>query len=80
MFNLYTQISTNPNDLVPDDNDHILMSNVDFIKQFIQAYNITTIWIAWGDLIDIRPYLCFSLKWMYADLVELELENYWFTN
>jgi hypothetical protein len=73
MFNLYPHISTDPDGLDKDDNDSVLMYNVKLVKQQILDLNISTIWVAWGDLIDTRGYLRVSLIRLYADLFDLNL-------
>lgn len=73
MFNLYPQISTDPDGLDIDNNDAVLMFNVALVKQKIIELNISTIWIAWGDLIDTRAYLPVSLIRIYSELKDMNL-------
>ena len=57
MFNVYPQRATNPKDLDEICNSEIHQQNIDIILQTIIEHNIKTLWLAYGDLIDCRPYL-----------------------
>jgi hypothetical protein len=56
VMNIYPQRATDPNDMHKALNDEIHSKNMKFIEQIISTNN-TTIWAAWGTLIEKRSYL-----------------------
>lgn len=56
MLNIYPLRATNPDDLPLRSRKAYHQQNLAFIEQTIQA-NGTTLWAAWGNLVEKRPYL-----------------------
>jgi hypothetical protein len=67
MLNLYPQRATNPKNIhrIPDVNLH--KANIKNIKAILKSCETSTIWAAWGNLIDSRSFLSFCL----FDIIEL---------
>ena len=56
MMNIYPQRATNPNNMHMDFDSEIHSNNLEHIENIL-ANNNTTIWAAWGTLIEKRTYL-----------------------
>jgi hypothetical protein len=56
MLNLYTQRATNPMHLHPEADHNLHMENLAHIEKLLSSKPISTIWAAWGTLIECRPY------------------------
>jgi len=55
MLNIYPLRATDPDDLPETLNDEAHHYNIEVIKDVIK--DSSTVWAAWGDLIDSRPWL-----------------------
>ena len=56
MLNIYPQRATDPKDLHKRINKEWHRQNLQEIKEAIQRYDIDTLWLAYGDLIEHRKY------------------------
>lgn len=77
MLNIYPQRSTDPCNLHPMLDEKLHKRNICEIKDILCGYPSLTIWAAWGNLIELRPYLkkClveivkvlkpYSFRWVY---------------
>lgn len=61
VFNLYPWRATCPDDLPAVADPRLLRRNTDCIARFLRGTPNPTVWAAWGDPIDKRPYLFSSL-------------------
>lgn len=57
MLNIYPQRATNPDELHHDFDQHLHQTNLKTIKTLFSNSPRTTIWAAWGTLIERRPFL-----------------------
>ena len=57
MLNLYPLRATDPRDLPPTADPHLIQSNLRKIAAQLSATPTPVIWAAWGNLIAARPYL-----------------------
>ncbi len=73
MYNLYPLRATEPATLPATMNDECRIKNAEVVRQSIVDLRITSIWAAWGDLIDTRDYLPSCLADLYENLSELNL-------
>lgn len=64
MMNVYPQRATDPNDMHKTFRDEIHSRNLEFIQDILST-NKTTIWAAWGTLIEKRKYLSDCLLDIY---------------
>jgi len=64
MMNVYPQRATDPNDMHKAFSGEIHQKNLKFIESILSSIN-TTIWAAWGTLIETRPYLVNCLFEIY---------------
>lgn len=64
MMNIYAQRATDPNDLHENFKEEIHSKNLEFIENILSTNN-TTIWAAWGTLIEKRTYLANCLLNIY---------------
>lgn len=64
MMNVYAQRATNPNDMHKGIEDEIHTQNIKHIETIL-SQNDTTIWAAWGTLIEKRKYLADCLFDIY---------------
>ena len=64
MLNLYPLRATNPDDLPLRSRKAYHQQNLEHIRQTILEYG-TTLWAAWGTLIEKRPYLMNYFKGIY---------------
>lgn len=77
MYNLYPQLSTDPDELHENIDHNLNISNQTAILKSIVNLKINTVWVAWGDLINHRDYLFYSIVKLYDSLMDLELEINW---
>ena len=62
MFNVYAQRATLPDDMEKEMNPQLHLENMKAFEWILNQYRIPcTVWAAWGDAIDCRPYLGKSL-------------------
>ena len=74
MFNVYSQRATKPEDLDQTLNNTYHQENLNQIRNVINEFNIQTLWLAFGDLIEFRSYLINCLYDIYLQLKPLELK------
>lgn len=77
MYNLYPQRATDPVDLHIEIDNNLNSKNLAAILKSIVNLNIKTVWLAWGDLIDQRDYLYYSIVKLYDSLNDLNFEINW---
>ena len=77
MLNVYPQRATDPNKIHNDFDNTIHEKNLHFINDLLLQYPQTTIWAAWGNLIEKRPFLMNCLKDIYD--VSLKHKCRWVT-
>jgi len=71
MFNLYPRRATNPANLDMDINEEEHEKN---LKAISTIKNGSTVWAAWGDLVDTRPFLRNCLSDILTRLKEKEIK------
>lgn len=62
MLNIYPQRATNPSNLHKQMDEDLHKKNLLYIKNLIKDYPQSTIWAAWGTIIEKRKYLKDCLK------------------
>jgi len=62
MLNLYPQRATNFNDVHKVIDKRLHSENLKHIKKTLRDYPKLTVWAAWGNLIEVRPFLKECLK------------------
>ncbi len=70
MINVYPLRSTDPNHLPLTANEKIHQENLMAIRECLMKFSIEHVWLAYGDLIDHRPYLRSCLE----DVIEVFTE------
>ena len=75
MVNLYPLIASKPKELPESCDRTLFRQNLRVIGAIQEAYPIAMAWAAWGDAIDLRPYLGEAL-WEYHQLAEADFEFY----
>ena len=71
MLNVYPQRATNPSNLHKQMDEDLHKKNLIYIKNLIYDYPQSTIWAAWGTIIEKRKYLKDCLKDISSILVDL---------
>ncbi|TAI49154.1 DUF1643 domain-containing protein [Flagellimonas allohymeniacidonis] len=66
MFNLYPQRATNPNKLTKVAKRTLISKNCEIFRLTIHQFEIKTLWLAFGNLVESRTYLPKCLIEMYA--------------
>jgi hypothetical protein len=74
MFNVYPQRATDISNLDFEVNDQVVQENTAIIKRTIIEHKIDTVWLAFGDLIEYRPYLHSCLLDLFDALKELGIK------
>ena len=79
MFNVYAQRATRPNDMDAALNEHLHAENMAAFRYVLEASlpRRQAVWAAWGNIIEMRPYLPRCVSDMIAVGEELGAE--WFT-
>lgn len=72
MLNIYPQRSTNPDHIHKRRNKNLTKENCDSIYQVLKSIPQPTIWAAWGNLIDTRPYFKKCLEEIDVKIKSLE--------
>ncbi len=57
MFNVYPKRATNPKDLPKRRNKQEIITNLAWINKSLEELEVAAIWLAYGDLLESRPYL-----------------------
>lgn len=65
MLNVYPVRATDPKDLELTSDNAMHQENVKHIAEVFRQYSTATVWAAWGNLIEFRPYLMDCLKDIY---------------
>lgn len=73
MFNVYPQRTTDPTHLHKEIDYDLQLKNMEVLSKSIRDLKIETIWVAFGDLIEIRAYLPYCLVDLYSQLKPLDL-------
>ncbi len=73
MYNVYPQRATDPIHLHGELNPELQQRNNEILNQSIRDLGIDTIWVAYGDLIEIREYLPLCMLYLYNHLKPLGL-------
>lgn len=71
MLNVYPQRATNPSNLHKQMNEDLHKKNLLYIENVIKDYPQSTIWAAWGTIIEKRKYLKSCLKDISSILIDL---------
>ncbi len=74
MFNVYPQRATDPAQLDSNCDAACHEENLNIIKHSIRDNGIQTLWLAYGDLIHVRPYLVPCLYELHQNLKPLDLK------
>ncbi len=74
MYNVYPQRATDPKQLHSEMDCRLHMRNNEILSRSIIDLGIDTIWVAFGDLIEIRDYLPLCLLSLYKYLKPLDLK------
>ncbi len=72
MFNVYAQRATRPNDMDKQFNEALHRENMKAFRYVLSLYEEKkpSVWAAWGNIVEMRPYLMDCLK----DMVSISLE------
>lgn len=72
MFNVYAQRATRPQDMDKELNEELHRENMKAFDYILSLYegNNPTIWAAWGNIVEMRPYLKKCLR----DMVDLSMK------
>lgn len=71
MLNVYPQRATNPSNLHKQMDEDLHKKNLIYIENLIHDYPQSTIWAAWGTIIEKRKYLKDCLKDVVNILIDL---------
>ena len=74
MFNVYPQRAKDISNLDFEVNDQVVKENTAIIKRTIIEYKIDTVWLAFGDLVEYRPYLQNCLLDLLDALKEVDIK------
>ncbi|MBH46935.1 MAG: hypothetical protein CME71_02060 [Halobacteriovorax sp.] len=72
MFNIYPQRSTNPDDMDKKMNLDQVNKNIQIISKYLVPN--CTIWAAWGETINKRPYLIKALRMLHENIKSLNVK------
>lgn len=73
MFNICPQRATDISEIDYEVNPYAIKENLSIVKSILIEYNIGTVWLAFGNLIEYRPYLKMCFLEMFAALKGLDV-------
>lgn len=73
MFNIYPQRAADIGEIDVEVNTQIVQENLSIVKGTLIKHKIHTVWLAYGDLIESRPYLKTCLLDLFSSLNELDI-------
>lgn len=66
MFNVYPQRATRPQDMARERDERLHRANMEAFEYILELSKEPTVWAAWGNIIEMRPYLKSCVQDMIA--------------
>lgn len=66
MFNVYPQRATRPQDMARERDERLHRANMEAFEYILGLSKEPTVWAAWGNIIEMRPYLKSCVQDMIA--------------
>ena len=73
IFNIYPMRATNPKSLHKFADKKLTFENITIIRNTLLSLSQINIWAAWGNTIEVKPYLLDSLKLITKNLINLNV-------